>query len=140
MRWKTTENGTYYDGCLTNAARSVLHNAKPGLVVDVGANIGWLSLFYMYSICRALDINKDGLTDFVINGCTQNEQNAKTFVYLNWNGGNLNGSPPHWLDLTEQDFSDGVSYWAIAGGGARWAILIMTAFQMPLSSALTGSL
>lgn len=45
VRWRITENGTYYDGCLTSAARSVLHNAKPGLVVDVGANIGWLSLY-----------------------------------------------------------------------------------------------
>lgn len=47
LRWKIATMGEYYDRKLTNIARRFLYGNSPGTVVDVGANIGWLSLYAM---------------------------------------------------------------------------------------------
>ena len=48
MRWvHIMQNGNYYEVGITEQFRSILHQqaAQPGLVIDVGMNIGWFSLY-----------------------------------------------------------------------------------------------
>lgn len=47
IRWSIAEDGQYYEKNLTSLAQHLLLNRPQGLVVDVGANIGWLSLYAM---------------------------------------------------------------------------------------------
>lgn len=47
LRWRIAESGQYYDTKLTSIARRFLEGQPRSLVVDVGANIGWLSLYAM---------------------------------------------------------------------------------------------
>lgn len=47
LRWKITSVGQYYDHILTEIARRFLYEKPKSVVVDVGANIGWLSLYAM---------------------------------------------------------------------------------------------
>lgn len=47
MRWNAIyNNGNYYETGITEQFRSILQNTtKPGLVIDVGMNIGWFSIY-----------------------------------------------------------------------------------------------
>jgi FkbM family methyltransferase len=44
LRWRIVKDGVYYEDALTQAASNALRDVAPGMVLDVGANIGWLSL------------------------------------------------------------------------------------------------
>eukprot|EP00899_Mesostigma_viride_P012054 jgi/Mesvir1/2084/Mv16617-RA.1 len=43
--WGIVDTGLYHDAMLTLAAKTYLHNKPRSIVVDVGSNIGWLSLY-----------------------------------------------------------------------------------------------
>ncbi len=45
LRWKIAKTGTYYEKFLTYNMFRFLHDAPASLLVDVGANIGWFSLY-----------------------------------------------------------------------------------------------
>lgn len=45
-RWRIFETGLHYDPMLTGVVDSYLRNAThPGIVVDVGSNVGWMALY-----------------------------------------------------------------------------------------------
>lgn len=47
LRWTIAKKGYYYDTSLTRLTQKLLLGRSSSVVVDVGANIGWLSLYAM---------------------------------------------------------------------------------------------
>jgi len=82
VRWSTFETGLYYEADVTNGAIQILSDDPGGIVVDVGANIGWFTMLgrslqhevvafepnpmNQIRVCEALDMNDWGPDDVTL--------------------------------------------------------------------------
>lgn len=103
LRWKTYETGLYYETDVTNGAVQILSADPNGIVVDVGANIGWFTMLgcslghkvvafepnpmNQIRVCEALELNGWGADDVLMYPLGVGEQASRLTLSYGSNPG-----------------------------------------------------